>query len=291
MINHKPVAGDFTFVEPFLASGYTDDRFNERNILFATAAHDVDGDTVHLAFVNGQRIAHASDPQPWTTIEGEYGALTVSDTGEFSYAWDTSNPAVQAMQATGGQLTDHFTFKVSDGHGGTDFGYFNVATGAPTPGTSTVTFEDASQPYFPDVYKGLAWGLVDDGQPLNLNINGNHFLYTTPNDPLQWTEITTSNLQQDVTLTGVDIKTSSLGDAQFGADITFDGYSSDGTKHSMTVSIGPGDGNFNMGGAEHVSLASLGPIDELDIYYGFPGEDPNSHANSVLLFDNFSITA
>jgi len=288
MTNHKPVAGDYTFVTPFAPSQSADDRFNERDILFNTPVHDSDGDAVHLAFVNGQRVA--PEDGVWTTVQGQYGTLVVMPDGEFGYNWDGNNPAVQAAEAGGGNLTDHFTFKISDGHGGTDFGYFNIATAAPTPGTSTVDFEDAKAPIFPDVYKGLSWGLVDDGQPLNLNTNGNHFVYTTPNDPLQWTEVTTANLQDFATFDSVDITTMSAGPTQYGADITFDGYDSSGAMHSLSVSIGPGGGQFDMSGADHVSLASLGPINELDMYYSFPDEAPNSNDNTMLLFDNFTIT-
>lgn len=287
MTNHKPHAVDYTFLTPFHPGGGDDDRFSEADILHSTPPYDSDGDPVHLAFVNGQRVASADGV--WTVVQGQYGTLSVMPDGEFGYTWDESNAAVQAMEAGGGSLADHFTFKISDGRGGTDFGYFNIVTEAPTPGTTTVTFEDAKAPNFPDIYKGLSWGLVDDGLPLNLNTSGNHFLYTTPNDPQQRTEITTANLRENVTFNGVDITASSAGPTQYGADITFDGYDSNGNKHSMTVSIPAGSGHFDMTGAEHVSLASLGPINELDIYYSFPGEDPNSHDNSMLLFDDFTI--
>src|SRR5260221_10476322 len=101
MSNHRPLAGDFTFLAPFATSA--DDRFDERDILFNTAPHDADGDAVHLAFVNGQRVAANGD---WTTIQGQYGVLTVMNDGEFGYEWDFSNPAVQAMEANGGTLVD-----------------------------------------------------------------------------------------------------------------------------------------------------------------------------------------
>ena len=159
MSNHKPVAVDFSFLTGFNDGGYAtvDDYFYDRSILLKTPLHDADGDKVTLAFVNGQRIAptESEGPAPdptnpaHTHIQGEYGTLTVAGDGTFNYQWDLTNPAVEAMIANGGKLVDKFTFKVTDGHGNTDVGYFNVATEAPQHGTSTITFEDAKAPDFP----------------------------------------------------------------------------------------------------------------------------------------------
>lgn len=296
MTNHKPIAGDFTFHTGFDSSGQVDNYFDETDILLRTAAHDADGDPVHIAFVNGQRIAPTPGDGPSadpsnpnnTHIQGEYGTLTVAGDGTFNYVWDQNNPAVQAMEADGGQLTDHFTFKVSDGRGGTDFGYFNIVSAAPQHGTSTITFEDATPSNFPDVYKGLRWGDTDNGNPLLLNTTGNHFAYTNAayfEDGFNL--IGSASYYQYLTYDGVDISTSS---ATKGATVTFDGIDSNYNDHTLTVSIGPGSGNFNMDGATHVDLSSLGPVNQIYMTYDFTGGDPNAHDTPSLLLDNLTIT-
>jgi hypothetical protein len=293
--NHKPVAGDFTFHTGFDWTGQADNYFDEQDILLHTPLHDADGDPVHIAFVNGQRIAPTPGQGPWpdptdpslTHIKGEYGTLTVAGDGTFQYVWDQNNPAVQAMNANGGELTDHFTFKVTDGLGGTDFGYFNIVSAAPQHGTSTITFEDATPSDFPDVYKGLRWGDTDNGTPLHLNTTGNHFVYTSEASDGGFNLIGSASYYQYLTYDGVDLKTSS---ATEGATITFDGIDSDYNAHELTVSIGPGNGNFDMSGATHVDLSSLGPVNQIYISYDFPDEPQNSHDNPMMLLDNLTIT-
>ena len=53
-----------------------------------------------------------------TTVAGAYGTLTVNPDGSYSYALNDGNPAVQAVGA-GSSIADTFTYKVSDGQGGT----------------------------------------------------------------------------------------------------------------------------------------------------------------------------
>ncbi|EGW52488.1 hypothetical protein HMPREF1022_00566 [Desulfovibrio sp. 6_1_46AFAA] len=55
---------------------------------------------------------------PQTAALGLYGTLTVDASGNYTYALNNALPAVQGL-GVGEKLTDTFTFKVSDGHGGT----------------------------------------------------------------------------------------------------------------------------------------------------------------------------
>jgi autoaggregation protein RapA/B/C len=286
MANHKPVAGDYYFLTGFDPTKPVEaNLYYDNSILSNTPLFDADGDPVHLAFVNGQRIASSADPShpKETVIHGEYGTLTIDPSGYFSYSFDQTSPAVVALGAEGGTLDDHFTFKVSDGRGGTDFGYFDLVTEAPAHGTTTIGFEDASQD-FPFNYKGLEWGSLWDADPMTMIVDsqGNHFLESG----VYTTTIVTAN-GNDVTFDGVDISAST---SKYGADITFTGFSADGSQHTLTTSISPGSDNFDMSLAQHVSLESLGPIDQLRVHFDFPGYDYNPDEHPVLLFDNFTIT-
>ncbi|WP_150116067.1 VCBS domain-containing protein [Desulfovibrio fairfieldensis] len=55
---------------------------------------------------------------PQTAALGLYGTFTVDASGNYTYALNNALPAVQGL-GVGEKLTDTFTFKVSDGHGGT----------------------------------------------------------------------------------------------------------------------------------------------------------------------------
>ena len=55
---------------------------------------------------------------PQTAALGLYGTLTLDASGNYIYALNNALPAVQGL-GVGEKLTDTFTFKVSDGHGGT----------------------------------------------------------------------------------------------------------------------------------------------------------------------------
>ena len=55
---------------------------------------------------------------PQTAALGLYGTFTVDASGNYTYALNNALPAVQGL-GVGEKLTDTFTFRVSDGHGGT----------------------------------------------------------------------------------------------------------------------------------------------------------------------------
>ncbi|WP_348648088.1 VCBS domain-containing protein [Rhizobium leguminosarum] len=173
MANHKPVAGDvylpvFDINDPI--SG---------DILENTSSTDVDGDAVRLNFVNGQRIPQPANgaPATSTTIEGEYGKLTVYSDGSYTYALDHSNPVVAAL-GPGDDLVEKFTFKISDGKGATDVGAFSIAIDLPERGDVFANFEDVGQSDFPTGYKGFDWGAWYDGDDATVReeADGNHYL-------------------------------------------------------------------------------------------------------------------
>jgi len=289
MANHNPVAGDYTFYTAFTPNTPIENNlYYMNNILSQTSLTDSDGDSVHLAFVNGQRIAPTTDPNhpKDTVIQGQYGALTIDAAGDFSYAYDLTNPAVQAMEANGGRLTDHFTFKVSDGRGGTDFGYFDMVGEAPQHGTTTITFDDADAG-FPYIYKGLQWGELTDDPPYIAGNASNHFAVNIIGNvdiPI-W-----AGNGEAVTFDSIDMSTTSAPGTSYAADVTFIGNGPDG-EESLNATISPGSPNFDMSQADHIDLSSLGPIGQLSIIVDdFPGYDGNPFDNPTIMFDNLTIT-
>ncbi|MBS6830177.1 MAG: VCBS domain-containing protein, partial [Desulfovibrio sp.] len=85
---------------------------------------------------------------PQTAALGLYGTLTVDASGNYTYALNNALPVVQGL-GVGEKLTDTFTFKVSDGHGGTASNTLTVtingANDVPVLTAATAAiFEDAA---------------------------------------------------------------------------------------------------------------------------------------------------
>ena len=75
---------------------------------------------------------------------GTYGDLTLNADGSFSYvAGATPNEAV-AIEAASGQLTDSFTYSVSDGHGGVSSSELNIGLDATKPSIDAIDFAPSS---------------------------------------------------------------------------------------------------------------------------------------------------
>jgi uncharacterized repeat protein (TIGR01451 family) len=74
---------------------------------------DPDNDPLTVTEVNGAagNVANA--------VPGTYGSVTINANGSYTYTLNNSNPAVQALNV-GQTLTETFTYKISDGNGGTD---------------------------------------------------------------------------------------------------------------------------------------------------------------------------
>jgi autoaggregation protein RapA/B/C len=276
MVNHKPVAGDI------FDAAYDILLPLEGNILWATPSEDADGDTVRLNFVNGQRINRTNNPDnPGVTIiEGKYGTLTITETGDYVYRIDATDPDVLALDPGDAMLIERFTFKVSDGLGATDFGIMDLAIDIPDRGTFSVDFEDTDRS-FPWTYKGLEWGHLRDGDemPLLTDEDGNHFIGTG---------VFTSVIR---TVDGHDISFDGFTVANLGIEesvVRFVGLRDDFWVAEETLSVSGQD----LATGQHVSLASFGLIDTLQIYYEPIGydHDPDSIYPRLKL-DDFLITA
>jgi len=67
--------------------------------------HHAYGDTLHLSSVAGTRVGSAP-----VVVAGQYGTLTVTASGDFTYDVDASK-----IDGSTGIVTDSFMYKMSDG--------------------------------------------------------------------------------------------------------------------------------------------------------------------------------
>jgi len=105
-VNDAPVATADTATTP-------EDTPHAGNVLANDS--DVDGDTLVVA---GAFAGTTPATLALNAIAGSYGDLTINADGSYSYELDNSRPATDAL-AQGQQVSDVFTYLVSDGHGGT----------------------------------------------------------------------------------------------------------------------------------------------------------------------------
>lgn len=90
--------------------------------------------SLFLRFVNGIRVGDKGTD----TIQGTYGTFTFNTDGSYVYTLDASNPAVMAL-APGESLKETLNYKISDGTGDTDFGYFTLEITGPNQRPTAVT--------------------------------------------------------------------------------------------------------------------------------------------------------
>ena len=132
--------------------------------------YDVDGDDVFLRFFDGVRVGDKGVP----TVDGTYGTFTFDANGKFTYELDLDNPAVAGL-GKGEALIEKATYKISDGHGGTDVGYFSLVINGRNDGpvitsaTEIAVAENATDTGLivkatdADVNDTLTYGIVDGG--------------------------------------------------------------------------------------------------------------------------------
>ena len=132
---------------------------------------------------------------PQTAALGLYGTLTLDASGNYTYALNNALPAVQGL-GVGEKLTDTFTFKVSDGHGGTASNTLTVtingANDAPVLTAAAASiFEDTASvsgklpaPVDPDLHDVVSFvpqtAAVGLYGTLNIDAGGN-YTYTLNN--------------------------------------------------------------------------------------------------------------
>ncbi|MFO1318467.1 MAG: Ig-like domain-containing protein [Burkholderiales bacterium] len=80
-----------------------------------TGASDADGDTVRIVDVDGTPVTEAV---PAVIADGTKGILTVASDGSYTYVADPTDADIAALEP-GDSLQRTFTYRASDGHGGT----------------------------------------------------------------------------------------------------------------------------------------------------------------------------
>lgn len=274
MVNDKPVANDVYLAGYDLSAPIADS-------LLTGPDRDEDGDLIRLNFVNGQRLNRSNDPNnpAVTVIEGQYGTLTIDETGAFSYVLDQNNPAVMALDP-GEQLLERFTFKISDGKGATDFGLLDLVVDLPETGTYLIDFEDAGRD-FPYTYKGFEWGLTMDADnlPLVTEADGNRAVRSG-----EFTTYIDSLGGRDVEIRDLVVANHNWDESE----VTFVGYR-DGNEVGSTTLTVTGD---DLDSGQHVSLSAFGLVDRIGVSftptdYDYNPELPTPH----LKFDDFLVVA
>ncbi|OWV75179.1 autoaggregation protein (adhering protein) [Rhizobium sp. R339] len=271
MANHKPAVPSVSIHD------YSPTEAIEGSLL--DGATDQDGDLLQVQFVNGVRIPNKAGEPGYLTVEGDHGTLTIWSNGSYSYTV-TDPESLEPGQA----FSEKFSFKVSDGKGGTDVANFHIAVNAPPQGLYSIDFENAPTEYpgQPDIASGYAGFKFGDKVDGNLwavaEADGNEYVVTNPYNP--FFDRVDGKL---FTVEGVDVATVfDPGYEGVDAFVTFEGYV-DGNKVSeMTVKV-YGD---TIADGQHISLAELGAVDfvRFDID---PDVEPTGFPQ--LAFDNFTV--
>jgi VCBS repeat-containing protein len=77
-------------------------------------------------------------------MHGTYGDLTLNADGSFSYTAGATSAEIADIAAASGQVTDAFTFSVSDGHGGVTSSTLDIKLDASKPSISSIGFSPSS---------------------------------------------------------------------------------------------------------------------------------------------------
>jgi VCBS repeat-containing protein len=94
------------------------------------------GYTLSVSAVSGGTLGSA--------VHGTYGDLTLNIDGSFSYAAGATSTELAAISAASGQVTDAFTYSVSDGHGGVTSSTLDIDLDATKPSISSIGFSPSS---------------------------------------------------------------------------------------------------------------------------------------------------
>ncbi|MCO7515159.1 VCBS domain-containing protein [Pseudomonas guariconensis] len=81
-------------------------------------AVDPDGDPIDVAFIGTGTTPPGTPVDGATTLQGQYGILTINPDGTYDYVLDNDNPEVQGLRSDSDHLIDTFSYILSDGQGG-----------------------------------------------------------------------------------------------------------------------------------------------------------------------------
>ncbi|MCQ4349017.1 VCBS domain-containing protein, partial [Pseudomonas stutzeri] len=124
---------------------------------------DANGDTLTVTAVNGSAIASGGS----LVVSGQYGQLTLGANGAYTYVVDNANAAVQALRSSANTLSETFTYRISDGNGGSATSTLTVTIqGANDNPTARHDYNVAKESL-------LSTGAYGAGDPLGSQATGN----------------------------------------------------------------------------------------------------------------------
>jgi len=151
--NSPPVASDNAgaATEPGGNANATPGTDATGNVITDVPADADNEDAVGLLVVSAIGLGSEANPGAAGTVgqalQGQYGTLTISATGAYTYKVDANNAAVDQLQAGGATLVEHFHYTVTDTGGASDTATLSITISgqndAPqTAGAIASGFED-----------------------------------------------------------------------------------------------------------------------------------------------------
>jgi len=130
---------------------------------------DANGDSLSVTAVTSNATASSSTIASGSSavVSGQYGQLTLGANGAYTYVVDNANAAVQALLSSANTLSDTFTYRITDGNGGSATTTLTVSIqGANDNPTASDDYNVAKESL-------LTSGAYGAGDPLGSRASGN----------------------------------------------------------------------------------------------------------------------
>ncbi|EAT15688.1 tandem-95 repeat protein [Desulfuromonas acetoxidans] len=265
--NDSPIAVADNNVITELADDIVTDNEVTGNVLTGASSggtdsiddNDPSGDSLFgdffVASVDGTNVGDAATD---VTIIGDYGTLTISGDGSYTYELDDANTTVQALNTDSTPLSDVFSYTLNDGDGGTDSANLTITINGTddaatlTAATNTTVSEEGltygNLDTLPDGYT-----LLPDDDPLN-NPNDNTNLVVNSGS------FTLTDVDSQYTMDSISLATDATVKTADGVDITFNWVDGD------NALIGSRDDNGDE--VIRISVQSVTPnLDNYEVAY------------------------
>uniref|UniRef100_UPI003A92AD76 Ig-like domain-containing protein n=1 Tax=Oceanisphaera sp. TaxID=1929979 RepID=UPI003A92AD76 len=176
-------------------------------------------------------------------IDGEYGTLTISPDGSYSYELDNNNPDVNALK-TGISLTESFTYTLTDGDGDTAAAELDITIDGNADGVPSIAAQDENGTSVDGHITVKESGLPDGTDASNESESTNGTITITAPDGLQsitvggqsFTLTQLSALSNTSPSTAISVAGGTLVLTGFTADSTVGGVATAGTlNYSYTL--------------------------------------------------------
>ncbi|WP_321529807.1 tandem-95 repeat protein [uncultured Desulfuromonas sp.] len=247
--------------------------------------NDPSGDSLFADFfvvtVDGTTVGDGATD---VTLLGNYGTLTISGDGSYTYELDDANTTVQALNTDSTPLSDVFNYTMNDGDGGTDSANLTITINGVddavtlTAATNTTVSEEGltygNLDALPDGY-----ALLPGDDPLN-NPNDNTNLVINAGS-------FTLNADTQYTMDSISLATDATVKTADGVDITFNWVDGD------YALIGSRDDNGDE--VIRISVQSVTPnLDNYEVAYQVTLSEAIEHPfvgdGSGLIYDESSVT-